>query len=88
MAFLALIPSWLRTVIICAAIGIAAFAAGHWRGEATERADARLEAHEEALQRIQNMEKNNADFLGLPDRERCLVFMRDSGLPDSACDGR
>lgn len=55
-------------------------------GKSAERADARLEAHEEALKRIQSMEKNNADFLALPARDRCVQFMRDSGLPVSSCD--
>lgn len=38
-----------------------------------------------ALERIEKLEKNNAEFLALPDRDRCLVFMRDSGLPESHC---
>jgi len=31
-------------------------------------------------------EKSNAAFKDLSARHRCLVFMRDSGLPASACD--
>jgi len=46
----------------------------------------RLEAAKEAGQRITQMEKNNAEFNRLSDRDRCLVFMRDSGLPAEACD--
>jgi hypothetical protein len=85
---IALIPGWFRSLLTGAAIGFAAFGAGHWHGASTERDQARLAAHEEALKRITDMEKTNADFLALPDRERCLVFMRHSGLPDSACDQR
>lgn len=59
----------------------------HW-GKSAERESAALEAAENALNRIEDMEKNNADFLALPDRERCLVFMRDSGLPEDSCNER
>lgn len=41
-----------------------------------------------ALQRVKTLEKNNADFNRLSDRDRCLVYMRDSSLPEQACDGR
>ncbi len=57
-----------------------------WIGAADERKDAQIQAASEALERIQNLEKNNANFRNLPARERCLVFMRDSGLPESECD--
>ncbi len=55
-------------------------------GRSEERAAVQAEAAKEALARIDNLEKNNASFRKLSDRDRCLVFMRDSGLPDSACD--
>lgn len=48
--------------------------------------DVRTQAALEALDRIAEMEKNNAKFKSLDAHERCLVFMRDSGLPDSECD--
>lgn len=48
--------------------------------------DVRKDAALEALDRIAEMEKNNANFKSLDARERCLVFMRDSGLPESGCD--
>ncbi|MBW9113167.1 hypothetical protein JNB88_05830 [Rhizobium cauense] len=50
------------------------------------RQAAEIEAAKEALNRIHTLEKNNASFSKLSDRSRCLVFMRDSGLPGSACD--
>lgn len=55
-------------------------------GRGDGRDAARLEAAKEAATRITNLEKNNANFRKLSDRDRCLVFMRDSGLPDSVCD--
>lgn len=51
-------------------------------GREQERAAARIEAGK----RIQEMEKNDAAFRSLPARERCLAFMRDSGLPTTECD--
>ncbi|GCA49313.1 hypothetical protein KGO5_01756 [Sinorhizobium sp. KGO-5] len=54
-------------------------------GQRIERQALAVEASKNALERIQNLEKSNANFKKLSDRDRCLVFMRDSGLPDSAC---
>jgi hypothetical protein len=51
-------------------------------GREMERAAARIEAGK----RIQEMEKNDAAFRNLPARERCLAFMRDSGLQPNNCD--
>lgn len=71
------------------ALGAAISAAPvYFYGKSVQRSEARAEAALDALKRIEDMEKNNADFLALPDRERCLVFMRDSGLPDDLCDVR
>lgn len=55
-------------------------------GRAEGRTAVQAEAAKEALERIENLEKNNANFRKLSDRDRCLVFMRDSELPDSSCD--
>lgn len=55
-------------------------------GRGDGRDAARLDAAKEAAARITNLEKHNANFRKLSNRDRCLVFMRDSGLPDSACD--
>lgn len=55
-------------------------------GRAEGRSAFQAEAAKEALERIDNLEKNNASFRKLSDRDRCLVFMRDSGLPGSACE--
>lgn len=55
-------------------------------GRHGERQSAEIVAAKSALERLQKLENNNADFKRLSDHDRCLVFMRDSGLPDSACD--
>lgn len=57
-----------------------------WIGASSERQALQIRAAAEALDRIQDLEKNNANFRNLPAHERCLVFMRDSGLPESSCD--
>lgn len=59
-----------------------AISAAYDRGAAAERQAAAVAAGK----RIVEMEKNNADFRALPARDRCRAFMRDSGLPESACD--
>lgn len=69
-------------IVGAAIVGAPAYLYGrHEQREAIE-----LEAARAALDRIRNLEKNNADFKKLPSRDRCLFFMRDSGLPVSACD--
>jgi|GEM_PF-6639715 len=55
-------------------------------GRSDGRDAGRLEAAKQSVQRMQQLEKNNAEFNRLSDRDRCLVYMHDSGLPDSACD--
>ena len=55
-------------------------------GQHGGRETGKIAAAKSALERVQKLENNNADFKRLSDRDRCRVFMRDSGLPDSACD--
>jgi len=50
-------------------------------GVASEQTKARIEAGK----RIIEMEKNNAGFSKLPARDRCIAFMRDSGLSIDNC---
>jgi hypothetical protein len=57
-------------------------------GKSAGRQEAAAIAASEAINRIQELEKNNASFRALPSRDRCLALMRDSGLPDSECDQR
>lgn len=82
----ALIPSRIK-IGAAAAIGagllsIASFQIGKREGKSV----AQIEAAKAAIERINTLEKNNASFRSLSDRHRCLIFMRDSGLPDTACD--
>lgn len=82
----ALIPNWLKIAAVAIAgtalLSITSFQIGKHEGKSATQ----IEAAKEALDRITTLEKNNASFRNLTDRGRCLVFMRDSGLPDSACD--
>ncbi|WP_425902562.1 hypothetical protein [Agrobacterium radiobacter] len=82
----AFIPNWLKIAaggLLCAVL----LASGsYWLGKREGRSETQIEAAKEALDRINSLEKNNASFRNLTDRGRCLVFMRDSGLPDNACD--
>lgn len=82
----ALIPNWLKIAaggLLCAVL----LASGsYWLGKREGRSQTKIEAAKEAVNRINQLEKNNASFRNLTDRDRCLVFMHDSGLPDSACD--
>ncbi len=50
-------------------------------GREQERAAARIEAGK----RIIEMERSNAEFAKLSARDRCLAFMRDSGLSADHC---
>lgn len=81
-----LIPEWLKIGLAALAgaalLSIASFQIGKREGKSA----AEVEAAKAALNRINTLEKNNASFRNLTDRGRCLVFMRDSGLPDSTCD--
>ncbi len=81
----ALIPGWLKigaaAVAGAAVLSAASFQIGKREGKFVTQ----IEAAKAALDRINTLEKNNASFRSLSDRHRCLIFMRDSGLPDSAC---
>ncbi|CVI22760.1 conserved exported hypothetical protein [Agrobacterium fabacearum CFBP 5771] len=81
-----LIPNWLKigaaAVVGAALLSITSFQIGKREGKSV----AQIEAAKAAIERINTLEKNNASFRSLSDRHRCLMFMRDSGLPDSACD--
>lgn len=47
-----------------------------------------MRARIEAGRRITEMEENNEEFRKLPARERCRLFLRDSGLPEHHCDAQ
>ncbi len=84
----AIIPNWLKLaaggLVALVLVASASYAIGKREG----RSQTQIEAAKEALDRINQLEKNNASFRNMSDRHRCLVFMRDSGLPESACDER
>lgn len=90
MMALVLMPNWMKIgvagVIALILIVGASFSLGKREGKNELRADIEVQAAKEALKRIDNLEKNNASFRNLDSHHRCLVFARDSGLPDSTCD--
>ncbi|MDP9561284.1 UNVERIFIED_ORG: putative SOS response-associated peptidase YedK [Rhizobium nepotum] len=81
-----LIPGWLKIGVAAAAVTALLSAASFQVGKREGKSVAQIEAAKAALDRINTLEKNNASFRNMSDRHRCLIFMRDSGLPDSACD--
>lgn len=76
------------------ALAAALAAAGlyHWHAVASAysrgKADTLAAARVEAGHRILTMEQTVENFRHLPARDRCLAFMRDSGLPERHCDER
>lgn len=79
------VPIWLKIgAAIVLAVG-GAYQLGKHKGASDTRAVLKMEAIKEASERIINMENSNADFRKKTPRDRCLVLMRDSGLPDSGC---
>lgn len=89
LAFLTkLIPDWLKFPAVALLGAALAFYPAKWIGASNERQAQQVKAAKEALDRITSLEKNNANFRNLPARDRCLVFMRDSGLPEDSCDQR
>lgn len=86
----ALIPTWVKIAvagIIGAGLLLAGtFALGKREGRSQATAEIESKAAKEALERIGKLEQNNASFRNLDARHRCIVFARDSGLPDTICD--
>ncbi len=78
--------TWLKIAAVGLLCAVILSTGAYQLGKREGRSETQIEAAKEALDRINTLEKNNASFRKLPDRDRCLVFMRDSGLPDSACD--
>lgn len=62
-----------------------AYPTGYLKGKSAGKEEVRAEAAVEAIDRIENMEERNANFSNLPDRERCRIILRDSGLPVERC---
>ena len=81
----ALTPNWLKIAAAGLLCAVLLASGSYWLGKRDGRSQTQIEAAKEAVNRINQLEKNNASFRNLPDRDRCLVFMRDSGLPESGC---
>ncbi|WHA40903.1 hypothetical protein [Agrobacterium larrymoorei] len=83
-------PTWLKItaggMLGAFALTAGAFVLGKHVGGSAARSAIEIEAAKNALDRITEMEKNNASFRNLTPRHRCLSLMRASGLSDSACD--
>lgn len=79
---------WYRQIALVAVLaGIYAY---HWNAVRQAKNEGYALAIEEARiaagKRIVDMEKANETFRNLPARDRCLAFMRDSGLSAKHCD--
>lgn len=83
---LGLIPNWMRMLGAGVLGALLAFGPVFLYGKSAGKTEMQAQAAKAALNRIEAMEKANAKFKTLPARDRCIVFMRDSGLPISECD--
>jgi hypothetical protein len=86
MMGLSLIPDWAKMAAGAALGALVASGPVFLYGRSSGCADAQLAAAKTALDRITEMDKNDAKFKTLSARDRCIVFMRDSGLPIDGCD--
>ncbi|MGR6465400.1 hypothetical protein [Rhizobium sp. PAMB 3182] len=79
--------SW-KIALAASVVAASAFVVGgvYLTGRHDGKALDEAAAAKAALERISDMEKNNADFHKLDARGRCRVFMRDSRLPVDTCD--
>lgn len=83
---LKLIPDWAKVIGGCFLGALMATGPIYLYAKSAARSELQAEAGKEALNRITDMEKRNAGFQNLPARDRCIAFMRDSGLPVDECD--
>lgn len=86
MALISLIPNWLKLAAGALMAVCIAFWGGTIYGKSVFSAEIEAKAAKDAINRIQDMEQNNAAFKSLPAYDRCIAFMRDSQLPESECD--
>lgn len=85
-AALALVPDWIKLPGAAVLGTLISAAPIYFYAKHVEATEIQLQATKDALARIQKMEQTNATFKNLPAHDRCLAFMRDSGLPVSECD--
>lgn len=67
MALLAFIPSWLRTLLVCAAVGAASFGAGHWHGAQTASAQAEARGAQATIKSLKQRGLINEAVRTVPD---------------------
>ena len=84
MALLALMPSWGKWVAVALG-GVLLVTVPFLYGRSVGRSQLQAEAAKIAFDRIAEMEKNDAAFKNKPAYDRCVIFMRDSGLPSDEC---
>lgn len=88
MALLAVIPDWGKIVAGGVLGALLAVGPVYLVGKSAGRAEIAAQAAKDALNRIEQREKNDAKFRDMSSIERCRAIMRDSGLPVSECDQR
>lgn len=76
------VTRWLFGAAVAVGVLASIYAKGRIDGKEAMRQTAIIEAGK----RIKQLETNNDAFRNSSARERCLAFMRHSGLPDTACD--
>ena len=84
-ALLAFLPPWGKWAGV-ALLGVLLVTVPFLYGRHIGRAQSEANAAKIALDRINEMDRNDAKFRNLPAHDRCVIFMRDSGLPSSECD--
>lgn len=88
MGLLKLIPDWGKVAAGGVLGALLAVGPVYLVGKSAGRADVAAQAAKDALSRIEQRERNDANFKTMPAIERCRAIMRDSGLPVSECDQR
>ena len=88
IALLGLLPDWGKFAAGGVLGALLAVGPVYLVGKSAGRADVAAQAAKDALNRIEQREKNDANFKAMPAIERCRAIMRDSGLPVSECDQR
>jgi hypothetical protein len=84
-ALLALLPGWGKWAALIVG-GVLLVCVPFFYGKSIGRTQALADAAKIAINRISEMEKNDASFRSKPAHDRCVIFMRDSGLPIDQCD--
>lgn len=86
IAMLAALPNTVKLIGSALIGALLTFGPVYLYGKHAGRADAELTATKNALDRIEEMNQHDAKFRNSSPHDRCITFMRDSGLPSSECD--